>query len=192
MKCADIMNTNLELLSEKDTIQRAAEIMAHAGVGFLPICDGHRRVIGVVTDRDLTVRALAKKVAPGSTTAAMVMTAPAITCLASADVRQAEELMASERKSRLVITDAEGRLVGVLSLVDLIEKAPSREALHTVRTVLWRDALGPRGGARPGTTLLADDPAARALPPPSDDVKPHDTVFTGAHRLPKDVKEFPG
>src|SRR5438105_2340433 len=119
MKCADIMNTNLESLSEKDTIQRAAEVMASAGVGFLPICDGHRRVIGVVTDRDLAVRALAKKVTPTTTTAAMVMTAPAITCPASADIRQAEELMSSERKSRLVITDADGCLVGVLSLVDL-------------------------------------------------------------------------
>lgn len=191
MKCADIMNTNLELLSEKDTIQRAAEIMAHAGVGFLPICDGHRRVIGVVTDRDLTVRALAKKVAPGSTTAAMVMTAPAITCLASADVRQAEELMASERKSRLVITDADGRLAGVLTLVDLIEKAPTRKALATLRAVLWRDALGPRGGASPGDTLLKDDPEARALPPPSDDIKHRETVFTGGHRSLANLKEFP-
>ena len=61
MKCADIMNTNLESLSEKDTIQRAAEIMADAGVGFLPICDQRGRVIGVVTDRDLTVRAIARE-----------------------------------------------------------------------------------------------------------------------------------
>lgn len=192
MKCADIMNTNLESLSEKDTIQWAAEVMADAGVGFLPICDGQRRVIGVVTDRDLAVRVLAKKVTPGSTTAAMVMSSPAITCLASANVHEAEALMSSERKSRLVITDADGRLVGVLSLVDLIEKAPGRQALHTLQAVLWRDALGPRGGAAPGQTRLKDDPLALALPPPSDEVKPSHTVVTGAHRSRDDVKEFPG
>src|SRR5207253_3478068 len=62
MKCRDIMNTNVESLREKDTIQKAAQVMAETGAGFLPICDGKRRVVGVVTDRDLTVRVLAKKV----------------------------------------------------------------------------------------------------------------------------------
>lgn len=191
MKCADIMNINLESITDETTIQHAAEVMANAGVGFLPICDKQQRVIGVVTDRDLTVRALAKRVAPGSTSAALVMSAPAITCLATADIREAEELMAKEQKARLVITDQSGRLVGVLSLVDIIEKAPTRQALATVRAVLWRDALGPRGGAVPGETLLKDDPAVSALPAPSDDIKPRDRVFTGGHRTLNNLKEFP-
>jgi CBS domain-containing protein len=192
MKCADIMNANFGSLSEKDTIQQAAEVMADTGVGFLPICDRQGRVVGVVTDRDLAVRAIAKKLTPDSTTVAMVMTSPAITCLATANVREAEDLMSNERKSRLIVTDDEGRLAGVLSLVDLIVKAPGRRALHTVRAVLSRDALGPRGGAAPGQPLLKDDSVARALPPPSDDIKPHDSVFTGGHRTLKDLKEFPG
>ena len=62
MKCAEIMNKNVEWLTEKDTVRKAASVMAEAGVGFLPICDAERRVIGVVTDRDLTTRVLAKKV----------------------------------------------------------------------------------------------------------------------------------
>jgi CBS domain-containing protein len=192
MKCAEIMNANLESLSEKDTIQTAAEVMADAGVGFLPICDERRRAIGVVTDRDIAVRAVAKKLIPGSTTAAMVMTAPAITCSASADVRDAEALMSKERKSRLVIVDEDGRLVGVLSLVDLLEKASTRQALQTVRAVLWRDALGPRGGAAPGEPLLKDDPAARALPRPSDDINLRDSVVAGGARSLNLTKEFPG
>src|SRR6476620_5270649 len=69
MKCTDIMSKNLEWLTEKDTVLKAAAIMAEAGVGFLPICDARRRVIGVVTDRDLAIRALAKKVAADSTSA---------------------------------------------------------------------------------------------------------------------------
>ena len=192
MKCADIMSVNLEWLSEGATIENAAALMAEAGVGFLPICDINQRVIGVVTDRDLTVRALAKKVAPRSTTAALVMSSPAITCLTTADIAEAEQLMAKERKSRLVITDADGRLAGVLTLVDLIEKAPTRQAVATLRAVLWRDALGPRGGASPGETLLKDDQEALALPPPSDEIKPHGTVFTGGHRSLANLKEFPG
>jgi CBS domain-containing protein len=191
MKCADIMNANLELLLESVTIHRAAAIMAETGVGFLPVCDVDGRAIGVVTDRDLAVRALAKELVPTSTTVASVMTSPAITCTASADIRDAAELMAKERKYRLVVTDEEGRPVGILSLVDVVEKAHDRLALHTARAVLWRDALGPRGGAGPNEPLLKDDPAARAVPPPPEEIKIRETVFTGGHRSLKDLKEFP-
>jgi CBS domain-containing protein len=197
MKCADIMTTNLEWLAEHDTLLRAATIMAEANVGFLPICDDRKRVIGVVTDRDLTTRALAKGLPPATTSAAMVMTSPALTCPAVADVRLAEELMAKERRSRLVITDAEGRLAGVLSLADLVEHAPGRQALATARKVLWREALGPRAGAERGEPLLKDDPEAKANAPvgdtaADDDREARETAFTGGHwRLP-DTKEFPG
>jgi CBS domain-containing protein len=191
MKIADIMSKNLECLSDKDTIQKAAALMAEAGIGFLPICDAEKKVLGVVTDRDLTTRALAKKIAPEKTSAAMVMTAPAITILETADVREAEALMAEERKSRLVITNAKGKVVGVLSLADLIEHAPGRESLKTVRAVLWREALGPRAGAGKDDPLLKDDPEARKLRRPSDDVEVKPTVFTGGHRG-VDTKEFPG
>jgi CBS domain-containing protein len=74
MKCANIMSTNLEYLTEQDTVQGAANRMAEAGVGFLPICDAERRVIGVVTDRDLVTRGIAQKVVPATTSAAMLMT----------------------------------------------------------------------------------------------------------------------
>ena len=182
MKCEDIMNRNLEWLTEKDSVLKAATVMAEAGVGFLPICDSGKRVIGVVTDRDLTTRVLAKKIAPATTSAALVMSSPAITCLETADVRDAEQLMTEECKGRLVITDADGKLAGVLSLADLIEKAPGRKSLETLRSVLWREALGPRGGAAKGAPLLKDDPIARNQPIPSDDATVRPTVFTGGHR----------
>jgi CBS domain-containing protein len=197
MKCADIMNTNLECLGERDSLLRAAIVMAESNVGFLPICDAHGRAIGVVTDRDLATRAIAKGLEPATTSAAMVMTSPAVTCPAAAGLRVAEELMAEERKSRLVITGDDGRVVGVLSLADLIEHAPRRQAMHTARKVLWREALGPRAGAPHGAPLLADDPVARANAPAGDtasaDGEPRrETAFTGGHWQLPDVKEFPG
>lgn len=188
MKCRDIMSTNLELLSETDTIARAAGVMAAAGVGFLPICDANRKVIGVVTDRDLVTRALARGVDARTTSAAMVMTSPAITCLADADLRRAEELMAAEQKSRIVVTDEDGSLAGVVSVADLIEHAPKRQALRTIQAVLWREALGPRAGAAPGRPLLKDLPPGPVLP---ERDLPHPTgVFTGG-RHDTGAKEFP-
>jgi len=190
MKCADIMSKNLEWLTEKDTVLKAAAVMAETGIGFLPICDAHRRVVGVVTDRDLATRALAKKVAADTTSATLVMSSPAITCLETTDLREAERLMAEERKARLVVTDSEGRLTGVLSLADLVEHASGRESLKTVRAVLWREALGPRGGAAKGEPLLKDDPIAQNQPAPPDGLTEPSTVFTGGHRN-TDTREFP-
>jgi len=185
------MNRNLEWLSEKDSVLKAATVMAEAGIGFLPICDAQMRVIGVVTDRDLATRVLAKKVAPETTPAALVMTSPAITCLETADVREAEQLMAKERKARLVMTNIDGKLSGVLSLADLVELVPGRQSLETIRAVLWREALGPRAGAAKGEPLLKNDPIARNQPLPSDDLTVRPSVFTGGHRN-TDTKEFPG
>ncbi len=191
MKCADIMSKNLEWLNEKDTVRQAAAVMADAGVGFLPICDKWKKVVGVITDRDLATRGLAKKIDPDKTSAALIMSTPVVTVLETADLHEAEALMANERKSRLVVTDAEGLVVGILSIADLVEHASGRESLKTVRAVLWREALGPRGGATRADPLLKDDPTVRRAAPDSDDVAPRSTVFTGGHR---DVgtKEFPG
>jgi len=191
MKCSDIMNKNVEWLTEKDSVRKAATVMAETGVGFLPICDAEQRVIGVVTDRDLTTRVLAKRLDADKTAAALVMSSPALTFLESAQVSEAEALMASERKARLVIIDAEEKLTGVLDLADVVESAPGRQSLQTVRAIMWREALGPRGGAARGEPLLKDDPDAQNLPAPSGEAEVRPTVFVGAHRG-TDTKEFPG
>ncbi len=191
MKCSDIMNKNVEWLTEKDTVRKAASVMAETGVGFLPICDAEQRVIGVVTDRDLTTRVLAKKIDPDTTSAALVMSSPALTFLESAAVSEAEALMAAERKARLVIIDAEEKLTGVLDLADVVESAPGRQSLQTVRAIMWREALGPRGGAARGEPLLQEDPDVKEAPPPSDEATVRPTVFVGGHRS-TDATEFPG
>jgi CBS domain-containing protein len=187
MRCRDIMSKRLETLSEKDSIARAAIAMKEAQVGFLPICGTDQKVIGVVTDRDLVTRGLAKGLDPRTTSAAMIMTAPAITCLADTELRAAEELMVSERLSRLVVTNGDGTIAGVLSVVDLVEHAPHREALTTLKSVLRREALGPRGGAPRGQRLLKDYPLAAEVPETERTTEP---VFTGGnHNL--GTKEFP-
>jgi CBS domain-containing protein len=187
MKCRDIMSTNLETLSERDTIADAAKRMEDAGVGFLPICGADQKVVGVVTDRDLVTRALAKGVNPNTTSAAMVMSSPALTCLADADLASVEEMMARERKARIILTNPDGTLVGIVSVADLIEHAPSRGALATIKAMLWREALGPRAGAARGETRLRDMPIA---PASSDEISPHGSVFSGGHH-DNGSKEFP-
>jgi CBS domain-containing protein len=191
MRCKDIMSTNLEWLLESATIHRAAVQMADQGIGFLPICNAAGQLIGVVTDRDLAIRALAKSIDPDRTPVSRVMTTPAITCLADSDIAEAEQLMTEEQKSRLVIVESDGRVVGVLSIADLLEHAPPKQVLATVRAVLWREALGPRGGAAPGDPLLTNDPVAhRQAIADSKEMPVRESVVTGGHRT-RSMKEFP-
>jgi CBS domain-containing protein len=189
MKCIDLIGTKPELLSETDTVAHAARVMAEASVGFMPICDAGRKVLGVVTDRDIVVRALAKGLDPARTSASAIMTAPAITCLAEADLQLAEDLMTEEGKARVVLIHADGTLAGIIGIGDVIANAPRAEAVHTLKAVLWQEARGPRAGAAAGQPLLKDLPV---VPRPPEADLPHTSasVFTGGHH-DTGTKEFP-
>lgn len=189
MKCSELTGTKPEMLTDKDTIAHAAKVMADASVGFLPVCDAGRKVIGVVTDRDIVVRALAKGLDPAKTSAAMIMSVPPITCLADAELQMAEDLMTEEGKARIVLTHANGTLCGIISIGDVIANAPSREAVHTLKAVLWQEARGPRAGAATDQPLLKDLPV---VPRGLEADLPHtsESVFSGGHRN-TGIKEFP-
>ncbi len=189
MRCIELTGTKPEMLSETDTIAHAARLMADGSVGFLPVCDAARKVIGVVTDRDIVVRGLARGLDPGTTRAVKIMSTPAITCLAEADLQMAEDSMIEEGKARVVLTNADGTLAGIVSIGDVIANAPGRHALHTLKAVLWPEALGPNAGAAAGQPLLKDLPVV-ARPQEADLPHTTETVFSGGHR---DVgtKEFP-
>src|SRR5580698_415118 len=137
MKCIELKGTKTEMLSEKDTIADAARVMGDASIGFLPVCNAGRKVLGVVTDRDIVVRGMAKGFDPATTPAATIMSAPAITCLAEADLQMAEDLMIEAGKARVVLINADGTLAGIVSIGDVIANAPGRHALHTLKAVLW-------------------------------------------------------
>jgi CBS domain-containing protein len=190
MKCSDIVSKNVERLFDADSVDRAAAIMAEAQVGFLPVCDTEHQVLGVVTDRDLVTRVLARRLDARETPVRDIMSTPALTCFVDADLHVAEDLMQEEGKIHLVLTHADGTLAGVLGIADIVENAPTREAIRTVRSVEWRDALGPRGGAAPGEPLLQDEPPPPQVPEAD---RPHasGTVFARGRRE-TDTKEFPG
>ena len=163
--------------------------MADAQIGFLPVCDTDDKVVGVVEDRDLVNRAMAKRLDPKQTTVGEVMTRPVLTCFVDADLHVAEELMNDEGRAHVVLVHGDGTLAGVLSLADIIENAPTREAVRTAKSVLWREALGPRGGAAPGQPLLQDQPLPPEVPE-KDRPHTHGSVFAMGRRG-TDTKEFP-
>ncbi len=140
MICQEIMKRELQTIDEASSIQHAAEKMATANVGFLPVCDGNGQALGTITDRDITVRAVARGKPPGSTAVAEVMSREVISCRENDDLAVAEQQMVQHHKSRILVLDDSGRLKGVISLSDLAQRDPERRAAVVLRGVSSREA----------------------------------------------------
>ena len=130
----DVMTTGVETVAPGDTIRFAAEKMNALDVGSLPVCDGER-LIGVVTDRDLAVRAVANGCDPNRTAVVEAMTPELVYALEEQGVEDAVELMREHEIRRLPIVDERRRLVGIVALADLATRtggAMASEALEGV------------------------------------------------------------
>ncbi|SRR5258708_22711362 len=138
MRCEEIMKKDVECMSPQDTVQAAARRMRDENVGFLPVCDRSKKVLGVVTDRDLAMRILAEG-QPPSTRVEEVMSREVIACRPDDDLRKAEELMVKNHVSRMLCVDTEGPLVGVISLSDIAQREESGRAAKTMRGVTERE-----------------------------------------------------
>lgn len=139
MLCKEIMNTELAYVTPRDTVQTAARRMRDARVGFLTVCDSQKRVLGAITDRDLALRVIAAD-RPPETAIELVMTHEVVACQPDDDVRRAEKLMGENRKSRIVCTDTDGRLLGVISLSDIAQhEAEQQRVAETMRRVTIRE-----------------------------------------------------
>lgn len=141
MQCKDAMKQNVLYCRERDTVARCAAIMAEGSIGFLPVVDSEQRVVGVLTDRDLVVRVLAKQRSP-STSAQEVMSRNVVQCSAVDSLDRAEKLLAESRKSRLVLTNERGQLAGVMSLADIAQLEDTTRAGELFKKVTRREATG--------------------------------------------------
>ena len=141
--CADIMKRQALTVAEGDTAQLAAEKMALGNVGFLPVCGSGGRVLGVLTDRDIAVRIVATGLPADTCRVGEAMTRTLVTCRPEDDLAVAEQLMAQHQVSRLLVTDEDGTLRGIVSLSDLAEREPARRAGATLRAVAAREAPRP-------------------------------------------------
>jgi CBS domain-containing protein len=135
MKLNEIMTREVEVVHPDDSLQTAAQKMRYRDVGFLPVCDGDR-LVGVLTDRDIALRATAEGVNPKTSLSKEWITNPIVYCFDDQDVEEAAQLMREHQIRRLVILDRDNkRLVGVVSLGDLatnVEEGQSGKVLQEV------------------------------------------------------------
>lgn len=105
----------------EDTVWEAARRMKDHGVGTLVVLGSGGIPAGILTDRDVVVRVVAEGLDPEATAVEDVMTAPVHDVQEATPIEDALELMASAGTRRLVVTDGDDRLVGILALDDTLE-----------------------------------------------------------------------
>jgi len=119
MKVSEIMTRDVELIQPDDTLHVAAQKMRDRDIGFLPVCDG-TSLMGVLSDRDIAIRAIAGGMDMTVMLGRDLMTSPAIYAFDHQDVKEAAKIMSENQIRRLVVLSRDDeRLVGVVSLGDL-------------------------------------------------------------------------
>lgn len=131
-KVSDIMTRGIRTMSPTDTITAAAQAMRELDVGSLPVCDG-TKILGMVTDRDIVVRAVAqdRMNAPLSE----VMSEGLLYCNEDDTVEAALESMSKQQVRRLPVIDGNKKLVGIVSLGDLATKSNGEGAGEAIRDI---------------------------------------------------------
>ncbi len=127
MKVREIMSRNVECVDPDTSIKEIAQTMRLLDVGFVPICEGNR-VIGTLTDRDITIRHVADGQNPYRVKGRDIMTPSVLYCYADQDVEEVGRYMQEHQVRRVLIFDPGENLVGVVSLGD-ISKAAGEEYL---------------------------------------------------------------
>lgn len=120
MRVSEIMTRDVRVAGPRESIQRAAAIMASIDAGAVPVADKDR-LVGMLTDRDIAVRAVAKGKGP-ETPVGDIMTADVCYCFDDEEIDHVLDNLGDQQIRRLPVVDRDKRLVGILSLGDLANR----------------------------------------------------------------------
>ena len=126
MLVQDVMTRNAECTRPNATLQEVAERMNALNVGSLPVCDNDR-LVGMITDRDITVRSVSAGHDPQTDHVSDAMTPGIVYCFEDQDVEEAAHLMNEKQIRRLPVLNREKRLVGIVALGDLAVQTGDEE-----------------------------------------------------------------
>jgi CBS domain-containing protein len=126
MKVSDIMTPEVETVAPEAALQDAAGCMREIDVGVLPVCDGER-LVGMLTDRDIILRAVAEGRDPRTTRVRDVMSEEVRYAYDDQDVEEAVHLMNEHQIRRLPVLNRQKRLIGIVSLGDVAVRTDDEE-----------------------------------------------------------------
>ncbi len=122
---SEIMTTDVQVISPRASLQGAAQLMDQLNVGSLPVCEDGR-LLGIVTDRDITVRGTAVGLAPAEGRVADVMTREIESCTADVEVDRVMSAMGDAQVRRMPVVDQDRHVIGIVSLGDIATRQPGR------------------------------------------------------------------
>jgi len=134
VKVSEVMHHGVSWIAPETPLMEIAGRMDQEDIGALPVGEDDR-LIGMVTDRDIAVRAFANSPDPARLTARDIMSKPIIFCNANEELEDAVRIMEREEVRRLPVIDANRRMVGMLSLGDVAAQAPASLAAETLKAV---------------------------------------------------------
>jgi len=138
MKAQDIMAKNPTTVTPDTPVREAARLMKDEDVGVLPVVEssGSKRLVGLVTDRDIAIRVVAEGRDAVQSRVQDAMSADLKTCKADDDLDEVMDVMSREQVRRIPIVDNRGALVGIVSQADIVREAKSdKKAERTVERI---------------------------------------------------------
>ncbi len=128
-KCSEVMTQNPVCCLPGDMVTKVAELMKSKDIGSIPVIENEqsRRLVGIVTDRDLAVKVVAKALDATSTKVEAVMTHKVLTCLADDDLQRALDVMAVHQLRRIPVVDNDNKIVGIIAQADVATRADQPE-----------------------------------------------------------------
>ena len=127
MKVKDVMKTNVGFCSTEDSLMKAAEVMRHRDCGVVPIIDEDKKVVGMLTDRDLCLAVVARNRKASDVKTEELLSGKAIVCAADDKIEDALRKMRKYQVKRLAVIGAGGELVGILSVTDVLQLAAGKD-----------------------------------------------------------------
>ncbi|MBV8900210.1 MAG: CBS domain-containing protein [Verrucomicrobia bacterium] len=166
MKLSEIMTPDVQVVSPDALIVEAAGKMRSLDVGVLPVTEG-KRLVGLITDRDITIRAVAEGRDPKGTRVRDCMTSGTVFCFEDQDSEEAVILMEQQQVRRLPVLSRDRQLVGVVALADIATKLGKEMAGSATVAVSSLDA-----GASSGSETASGAGPSRSGPPIARNANP--------------------
>lgn len=119
MRVEEVMVHDVAMVSPDETVQEAARAMGDLDIGALPVGRPGGTILGIVTERDVLLRLVAKGLAPDATPVSAVMSSAVTCCHPEDGIEEVAVTMRQRQFRRMPVVDADGRLVGLVTLGDL-------------------------------------------------------------------------
>lgn len=124
---SEVMTRSVRSMFPSDSVTMAAQAMSELNVGVIPVCEAGK-LVGMVTDRDIVIRAVAQGMEGATATLAQIMSTEVQTARADDDLDDVLNQMAGRQIRRMPVVDADKRLIGIISLGDIAAKSTDEDA----------------------------------------------------------------